>query len=318
MRKAVVDVGSNSVLLVVEERREGVWRPVFESSEVTGLGEGTRDSGMLGEEPMARTLAALRRAWVRASAKGVAHPQAGATMAVRIARNRAEFLRRAEAQGTPFLVLTGEEEAQLGFLSVALDPCFAQATRLSIVDVGGHSTELVTAEARGGVWTTKLRRSLPIGTLGLVGGGLCDDVPGPALILRACQEIDDAIGSVYMPGEAGEVVTLGATGTNLASIREGLSKWEPARIHGTKLALDEISAAAGRLFGLTIAERALLKGIEHGRERTLLAGALILERALIAMGVEGCKVSVRGWRHALLELGLGAVRKESSAAWEKA
>jgi exopolyphosphatase/guanosine-5'-triphosphate,3'-diphosphate pyrophosphatase len=80
-----------------------------------------------------------------------------------------------------------------------------------------------------------------------------------------------------------------------------MARWEPDKVHGAWLDFGEISEAAGRLMRMTLDQRRALIGMEPGREATLPAGALILERFLNAIGAPGCSVSVRGWRHALLE-----------------
>lgn len=301
MRKAVLDVGSNSVLLLVEEKAGEGWRTVYEDTRVTSLGEGTKESGALSEAAMERTLLGIRELWNLAVAHGADEIEAAATMAARIARNTPEFLERAKVQGTPVYVLSGEDEARLGFLSVANDVTFASADRLSIVDVGGQSTELVTADRKDGKWDVLFRRSFPLGTLALRGGLLKAEAPAIPDLMRAVQEIDDVFGMIYLPNQCGEVVTLGATGTNLVSIREKMDHWDPARVQGAFLDYEEISKAVGWMCRMTDSERAAIVGIEKGREKTLHLGSLILERALHVMRSLGCRVSVRGWRHAMLE-----------------
>lgn len=292
MRKAVVDVGSNSVLLTVFE--DGV--AVLETTAMTALGAGTRESGVLSETAMQDTLAALRHAF---EAADTPHIVALATMAARIARNTPEFLARCAAQGTPVEVLSGEREAELGFLAAAQDALFAHEERVSIIDVGGHSTEIATADRRPDGWSVRFRRSYPIGTLALRGGVLAEERPPISAVLQAVTEMDDAIGLAYRPGTCGTVVSLGATGTNLVSIREGLATWSPDRVHGATLLYEEVSRAAGWLCGLSDAERAAVVGMEPGRERTMHLGALILERFLFALRAEECRVSIRGWRYAV-------------------
>lgn len=253
---------------------------------------------------MERTLLALRKAFADAKAQGADQVLAAGTMALRIARNREEFLSMAEGQGTPAQVLSGEEEARLGLLSVTLDPLFSSEERLSIVDVGGHSTEIAIAKRTSGgagVWEQLFRKSFEIGTLGLIGGTLKAECPSGIDLVRAAAEIDNAIAMKFGSGEAGLVAALGATGTNLVSIRERLVQWDPDRVHGQRLSYEEISRAVSFLSQMPLAERSKLIGMEPGRENTLHAGALILERSLHALGRESCKVSVRGWRHALLE-----------------
>ncbi len=301
MRKAVVDVGSNSLLLLVEEKTPAGWRPVAERSAVTGLGEGTKATGLLGERGMAASLTTLREMFDQARDTGAQNVTAAATMAVRIAENRDQFLQRAADQGTPVSILSGDDEARLGFESVARDPMFSGHNRLSIIDPGGQSTELTTAAHRDGDWDFQFRRSYPVGTLGLRGDTLAKESPGPAAILEASAAIDDIIGLCYLRGMAGEAVVLGATGTNLVTIREKMTDWEPQRVHGAYLDFEEISRFVESLMRLDDAGRAALVGIERGREGTIHIGALVLERFLSAIGAPGCRVSVRGWRHALLE-----------------
>jgi exopolyphosphatase / guanosine-5'-triphosphate,3'-diphosphate pyrophosphatase len=297
----VIDVGSNSVLLLVAERIDGRWESVLETSTVTGLGTGTKETRLLSEEPMERTLAAVKKGFDEARAAGAEAILAAATMAARIARNTDEFQARALAQGTPIEVLSGEREAELGFRSVALDPLFDDAGRLSIIDVGGHSTEVACADHRDTGWAIAFRRSFPIGTLGLRGRTLSEESPSIEARMRAVTEIDAALGFSFRPGESGLSVALGASATNLVTLREGMTEWDPVRVHGAFLDYEEISRAAGWLSDMTDALRGALVGLEKGREGTIHIGALILERCLFALRSEGCKVSVRGWRHALLE-----------------
>jgi exopolyphosphatase/guanosine-5'-triphosphate,3'-diphosphate pyrophosphatase len=298
MRKAVIDVGSNSVLLLVEEQTGQGWQPVHEATAVTALGEGTKATGLLGEPGMVATLAALRSMFGEAQSLGVQNIRAAATMAARIASNTPEFLARAEAQGTPVSMLAGDEEAELGFRAVASDPVFRGHERVSIVDVGGQSTELVTADKGTEV---RFRRSYPIGSLALKSTVQTDEASDISQVLRAVEVVDETIGMIYLPDQCGRVVVLGATGTNLVTIRDRMTKWQPELVHGQWLDYEEVSKAVGWMMPMTDAERAAIVGMEPGREKTLPAGALILERFLFALRAPGCSVSVRGWRHAMLE-----------------
>lgn len=304
MRKAVIDVGSNSVLLVVGEFDGVGWKTVYDGTRVTALGEGTKATGLLGEPGMKATLEALAEFFAKAHELEATEVISAATMAARIATNTDAFLARAAAQGTPTIVLSGEDEAELGFLAVAEDPLFADHPRISIVDPGGQSTELVTADRTKSGWKVHFRRSYPIGTLGLRSTHLPNERLGPREILQAIAYIDDIIGLAYRPDEAGLAIVLGATGTNLITIRERMTEWQPEKVHGAWLDYEEVSKAFGWLGSMSDAERAAVEGMEKGREKTIHLGALILERFLFALRSHGCRVSVRGWRHALLEHGI--------------
>ncbi len=301
MRKAVIDVGSNSVLLVVAEQRNGSWVPILEDTAVTALGDGTKATGLLGEPGLTATLDALARFFSMAKDLGVESIQAEATMAARIATNTPKFISRALAQGTPVSVLSGEDEADLGFLAVATDPMFSDASRISIIDPGGHSTELVTADKVNGNWKVGFRRSFSVGTLGLRSTNFPDERLTSMQIMKGVAAIDDLIGLAYRPHESGMAVVLGATGTNLISIRDKLLRWDPVKVHGAVLDYEEVSKAFGWLAEMSDLERSQVAGMEPGREKTIHLGTLILERFLFALRTYECRVSVRGWRHALLE-----------------
>ncbi|MHB8635585.1 MAG: Ppx/GppA phosphatase family protein [Fimbriimonadaceae bacterium] len=304
MRKAIIDVGSNSVLLLVEEFGDGRWSTVHEAAEVTALGEGARQTGVLGETGMGATLNCLARFFGDARNARADTCEAFGTMSLRITANAGEFRRLAAAQNTPVSILSGDDEAQLGFESVAFDPTFAAQARLSIIDPGGQSTELTTADRTPAGWVRSFRKSFSIGTLALRGGTLKSETPGPGEYLRAVAELDSTIGMDYLRGSAGFAVVLGATGTNLVSVRDRIIGWQPELIHGKVLSFEDVSRSVSRLGGMTDAERAALPGMEAGRERTIHLGALVLERFMNAIGVADVAVSVRGWRHALLERGL--------------
>jgi exopolyphosphatase/guanosine-5'-triphosphate,3'-diphosphate pyrophosphatase len=288
----VVDVGSNSILLTIGERDFDGWHVVHETSEVTALGEGIKSTGKLLPFCAQKTLEAIKSAFAIAESFG-AGVRAYGTMALRIAENRDDFLDSAVRQGTPVTIISGGLEAELGVACVSEDPEF-KGRQTSVVDVGGHSTEI----------TSVASQSYPIGTLGLRSNFLCGESPAAGSILAASKAIDEAFRSVGPIGRNGIVVGLGASVTNLAAIRAELRAWDPAAVHGKSLTYEEVSRFVGRSMQMTDHERSELIGIEKGREKTIHIGALIVERAMLALAAEEIFVSVKGWRHAMLEMWL--------------
>jgi exopolyphosphatase/guanosine-5'-triphosphate,3'-diphosphate pyrophosphatase len=279
------------VLLTVGERTAEGWQTLLETSAVTALGEGVKGDGLIRQPNAAATLQAIQIAFSAAAELG-AEPRAFGTMALRIAANAAGFLSQAEQQGTQVTVISGTDEAELGLASVLDDSAFSNERGVTVVDVGGHSTEISTVATR---------HSHPVGTLGLRSRFLALESPPAGAILQATAEIDSMFENVE--AAKGIVVGLGASVTNLASIRAELQEWDPDAVHGSYLDYEEVSRFVGRSMRMTEAERAEMVGIERGRERTVHIGALIVERALAALSVEGIYVSVRGWRHAMLDRG---------------
>lgn len=299
MRKAVIDVGSNSVLLLVGESLDRGLKIVHEASRVTALGTGVKVTGELSQEGMEATLSAVREFFQSATEHGAEETVAAATMAARIASNQAEFLARASNQGTPIEILSGEDEAVLGLRAVSEDPKFNDLERISIIDPGGNSTELAIATNSNGEWSFEFRKSFAVGTLALRDGLLQSESLNSGDLLRAVTEIDSVFDDATIP-EAGPAFVLGATGTNLITLRKRLSRWDPEQVHGEVLDYEEVGRAVGWLSAMTDSQRASLEGLEEGREKTIHIGALILERFLHAIHRSEATVSVRGWRHALL------------------
>ena len=299
VRRAVVDVGSNSLILTVFEEGLSGWVSVYETTRVTGLGRETKKMGLLQPDRIAASLSAMRDFRDLAVLTGASCWVAGGTMALRIASNAAAFLAAADKQDTPVFVVSGELEAKLGFLSVVEDPLLAEEGRIAIIDPGGHSTEITVASRSPGGWKVEFSHSFPVGALGVRETTLTSPRPPFQERLAAMAEVDEALGFCTLPGRINEVVVLGATGTNLISIREKMVVWQPEKVHGAVLEYEEVSRAVNWLCDMDDAERAQVVGLEPGREGTIHSGALILERCLFALRAESCRVSVRGWRHAL-------------------
>jgi len=302
VRKAVIDVGSGSILLLVAEKSESGWHAVSERSKVTLLGDGVRQSGTLLAHRQAETLAVLADFWATAEAAGATTIFAGGTAALRIAKNSDEFLAAATLQGTPVTVLSDVQEAELGFLAVADDAAFAESNRITIIDPGGQSTEVVQATRTEGGWVKSFEKSFGIGTLQLRGELLSVETPGPAEIMRASSWIDDTIGTAINPADPGKIVCLGAPGTDLVCVREGWADWRPNEVHGARLDYEEVGKAVGWLMRMTDAERDVVIGVQKGRGTTIHIAALILERMLNSLAAPECFVSIRGWRWAMLNL----------------
>lgn len=122
MRVAVIDIGSNSVLLLVAERTLDGWRVLTDQSAITRLGEGFEPDRTLKPMAVQRTLIAIEHYLQQCRAMGVERIVAVATAVVRKAANREVLLQPLQERGCPVRVLSEREEAELSFLAVALDP----------------------------------------------------------------------------------------------------------------------------------------------------------------------------------------------------
>ncbi|MBA3691729.1 MAG: Ppx/GppA family phosphatase, partial [Actinobacteria bacterium] len=137
---AVVDIGSNSGRMIVFRLKEGGHLDVLEDARAPlRLARALRETGVLGEDAIERTLEALRDFRAVAEGAGATSITAVATSAVRDAADGDELLARAVAIGIPLHVIEGDAEARLGFLGAVHD---LPVTSGLTMDVGGGSTEL--------------------------------------------------------------------------------------------------------------------------------------------------------------------------------
>jgi exopolyphosphatase / guanosine-5'-triphosphate,3'-diphosphate pyrophosphatase len=302
MNLATIDIGTNTALLLVARLLpDGSLTLVEERAEITRLGRGigTGSSGALGTDGIARTLAALQE-FATAAHRHRATIAAIGTEALRRAPNAAEFLDpAAEILGTPIGVIDGAREAALTFNAVADAFPAALEGALTVIDIGGGSTEIVIA-AGGKVM---FNVSLPLGSVRLTERFVHHDPPRPDEIIAITAAVDAALAAVPFarPGAtATTLVGVAGTVTSLAAMAESLVSYDPARVHGYRLSQEALAEQIARLRVGTQAARERIIGLDPRRADVILAGALILQRIAAAAGVSEILVSDRGIRWGLM------------------
>src|SRR4051812_47111839 len=199
-RRSVVDVGTNSVKLLVAEVAESTARPIWEESIQTRLGEGFYPEHILQPVPISETAKAVATFAAKAAALGAARPRVVATSAARDAKNQVQLISAIQtASGLPVEIITGEQEANYAFLGVTSDPRLARRP-LMLLDVGGGSTELILAGEGG----KQLAVSFALGTVRLMQEMQPADPPGPDQLAN-CRRflkhfVDDEIAPRLMTG----------------------------------------------------------------------------------------------------------------------
>ena len=300
---ATIDVGTNTTLLLVARAdASGAVTVLDERAEITRLGRGLDDAGHgvagLRAESIARTLDVLRGYAELARGRG-ARVIAVGTEALRRAPNGADFLRpAAEILGVPVEVIDGAREAALTFRATAASfPDEARAGALVVVDLGGGSTEIIVSDRGAVKWST----SLPIGSVRLTEKHVRQDPPSAAERDAIAREVDAALAPVPWPAAATTtLVGVAGTVTSLAAMALGLATYDPTQVHGYRLGRGALGHERERLGTKTQAERERIVGLDPRRADVILAGAIILERIMIAAGVTAVRVSDRGIRWGLL------------------
>jgi exopolyphosphatase/guanosine-5'-triphosphate,3'-diphosphate pyrophosphatase len=276
MRLAAVDVGTNSVRLLVADVADGV--VVAERARemvITRLGKGVDRTGRFDQGALARTLEVLADYADTCRRLGVSRRRVVATSATRDAADRRAFLDGVrDLLGVEAEVLTGEAEAAAAYRGATADLPGDQPTL--VVDIGGGSTELIGGDGA----TARAMVSLDIGCVRLFERHLRGDPPtaGEVAALRADVAARlDAVATVLDPAAADRVVGVAGTVTTVAAIALGLDRYDPRRIHRATLAAPDIAVIAAKLAAMTVAERAALPVMAKGREDVIAAGALLLD-----------------------------------------
>ncbi|HWF35440.1 MAG TPA: hypothetical protein VG295_08700 [Solirubrobacteraceae bacterium] len=262
MRRACIDIGSNTTRLLVAECRAGGLDEVHQDRAFTRIGRGLAADGTIGEEKIAEVVGVVAAQLARARELGSSEILGVATAAIRRAPNGSELVEAIETGcGLRVQVLSGEEEARLAFVGAAGTLGHQPAGTLGVVDVGGGSSELVvgTPPETIGWWF-----SIAVGSGDLADRYLRSDPPRPAELAAARAWVAEGLSGVRAP----PLLEAVAVGGSAASLR---------RLAGSLLD----GAAFERSFSVLASERAgevaRRFALDIERVRLLPAGLLILE-----------------------------------------
>jgi exopolyphosphatase/guanosine-5'-triphosphate,3'-diphosphate pyrophosphatase len=252
--------------------------------EIVRLGQDVDRTGRFAPEALARTFEACRRYAAVIEKLGVVRTKMVATSATRDARNREEFVAGVrDVLGVAPEVISGEEEARLSFVGATRElAAQGVATPFLVVDIGGGSTEF----ARG-VSQPEASVSVDMGCVRLTERYLLTDPPTEAEIAAARTEIrrqlDRAARSVSLD-RAGTLVGLAGTVTTMAAMALGLSSYDPARIHHSRMSAADVHAITERLLAMSLAQRRALPFMHPGRADVIGGGALVLDEIMRRVG----------------------------------
>lgn len=310
IRLAVIDVGTNTVrLLVAESDGRSAPRTILTAQEITRLGQGLLPARELQPGPIGRTVRVLRRYRELAEMHGAPTILAVGTSALREAGNRDAFLAAArDRAGVAVTVVAGEEEVRLALLGVRAGLPDAPA-RLAMMDIGGGSTELLLAERE----TILAAVSTGLGAVKLTESCLAGDPPLPAELeavrRTAAERFDRARRAQLCDIRPGDLfVGTAGTVTSLAAVDLALVPYDPARVTGHRMTRGRVAQLLRRLAALPLADRRRVPGLEPARADVIVAGGLICLAAMDALGFAELTVSDGGLREGIL---LDALRRNA-------
>jgi len=286
---AVVDIGSNSVRLIVYESARRAPEPVFNEKVLCGLGRSIATTGRLAADGVARALRELRRFRALIDQLDVTRVEVIATAAAREAENGAEFIAQAErVLDRKVTVLSGAMEAELAALGVVSGIYAADGF---VGDLGGGSLELI--DVRGGRLSDAV--TMPLGGLRLI-----DASEGN---LKKARDIVDAEFSKVdwlEKGRGRDFYAIGGTWRALARLHMTHTDYPLSVMHNYRIGADEALKFAALLDHQSQSSLAGIRDLSSARRETVPYGALVLERLIKQMKPRAVVVSVLGIREGLL------------------
>jgi exopolyphosphatase / guanosine-5'-triphosphate,3'-diphosphate pyrophosphatase len=290
IRIGAVDLGTNSVRLLIADISDSGIHPITKKSVTTRLGHRVYENGSIVRESIDKTVETIMGYKKVMEDYGVDKSFGFATSAVRSAVNGGSVIEYIEsATGIKVDILSGEEEAFLGYIGVATHIDFGKP--LLVVDLGGGSTEIVF----GDNGEMLLRESLDIGCVRLTERFIGEDLRKVATeevieSLRKCvaNSISPVVKDIQGRGLNFEVIAIGGTAVTLAALKHGVHG-----IESSNLTREDLESFRKRI---SVREEKLVKeitNIEKGRDDIILSGIVELEVIMDALGKDNIVVSAR-------------------------
>jgi exopolyphosphatase / guanosine-5'-triphosphate,3'-diphosphate pyrophosphatase len=309
VRRAVIDVGTNSIKLLVADVSGREVRPVHEESRQTRLGKGFYETRRLQPEAVARTAEAVWEFAQIARERNVDSIRVIATSAARDAVNSGDLTTAIErAADLKVEIISGEREAEWVFQGVSTDAELARQPLL-LLDVGGGSTEFILGQGA----QKHFAQSYPLGTVRLLEQFPHGDPPTPGEF-AACQDwVGNFLRTEVRPrlepamrreaetgAESGKIQIVGTGGTTsiLARMERKMDRFDRERIESTVLSREQITAHRKLLWSLPLTERKEVPGLPKLRADVILTGVVIYEAVMEEFDFKQLRVSTRGLRFA--------------------
>ncbi|CAB4339377.1 MAG: exopolyphosphatase [Actinobacteria bacterium] len=295
MRVAAIDCGTNSIrLLIADVTSEGL-RDIVRTMIVVRLGQGVDRTGEFSQEALERTFTAIDEYRKLIDVHKPERVRFVATSASRDVSNRQEFVDGVKLRlGVEPDVISGDEEAQLSFHGATAEIAQSDnppASPYLVVDIGGGSTEFVL-----GTTSPTHAKSTNVGCVRMTERHLKSDPPTPEEIALAIVDIDEAIESARAEvpfDQAQSLIGLAGSVTTVAALALELQTYDSELIHGSRISAEQVHAVTTDLLGMTRVQRAALGPMHEGRIDVIGAGALVLDRIMLATGLPTVVVSER-------------------------
>ena len=302
-RLAAIDLGTNTVKLLVGDSDGLTITPIHQASIQTRLGAGLQENRTLSQASIDHTLASVQSFLAIAKELEVEHVVANATSAVRDALNGPAFAKSfREATGLQLHIITGKEEADLVFRGIRSGPT-TQSEHQIIIDVGGGSTEIIVASRE----RVQVQESFDVGSVRLLETASLTDPLTPnqrdAFSTRLTTSYESLIKTVSSKEHWSSVPALIAAGGGAVAasmLLNTMTQFDPQAIEAQPLSLEDLRHLDTRLWQTELEERRSWPGMPRDRADIVPIGVAIFVHLMEAFDLPQLWVSTRGLRFGLL------------------
>ena len=300
MLSAAIDVGSNTIrLLIGEGKADGLSR-IYSDRSITRLAQGFSQRKILRQKNIDDSISALKKFSDIIFRHGVRHIKAVGTSALRDAENSKDFLElAANATGINIEVISGEKEAELTAKGV-MAGFRNNAGEFFITDIGGGSTEWIVYD-NAKPFSSLPHGTLPLGVVNLYERFIRTDPPSEKDISSLMNEADSIFKKNFPEfPDLKSIIGTGGTITTLAAIDIGLGEYDPEKVNMHKMSLYKLHMIRDRLVSMTLDERKNIKGLEPGRADLIIPGILLTIKLVEFLNLREIIVSDFGLLEALI------------------
>lgn len=289
MKIGAIDIGTNSMRLLVAEYIDGKLYNREKFVNTTRIGQGVDSEGYISEEAIERNIKALKEFSDIANEKGCEYIYCIGTSALRDSKNGNEFIDLAKAETNVDVdIISGEEESNLGFIGVlqGLD----DTNNILVLDIGGGSTEFILGDESG----IKYAKSENVGALRMTEKFLATDPICENEFEDMSNFIEETISdtiNILKEKNIRQIVGIGGTITSVSAINQELETYFMEKIHGSKVNEKELDNILQNLKKMTLNDKKNIKGLQPKRADIITAGVRILNIIMKKLEKENIIVS---------------------------
>ena len=293
---AILDIGTNSIKFFLFSIENGKSTTIIDTNNISRLGEGLLKTGIISDDAMNRNIEALREFMKSAKEENVKEITAVGTMCLRTANNSDMFLKKAKDElGLIIKVIPGEEEARLSYLAV-LSTIGNTDKNVVVFDTGGGSTEFIFGKGAN----LNNRISLNLGAVHPTEEFLISDPVSNDELKKMQDHMMSFFSEKITEKKADYLIGIGGTVTSMGAVMHKMIKYDPKRIQGSQMSLDEVKSQIELYKNKTIEERKQIPGLQPKRADVILAGAGIINTIMEIFMIDSFTISDRGLRHGLM------------------